>query len=133
LNRYNIINHIYLTSKTWDTNNYLTPTLKVKRFYVFKDYNFFIEEVKKIYKHKLKGVDEVNKNKEKKEEKNNEKNKNQKNEEQNSKDIHTKNAVQQTKLRPTKEKFTEKKEEKEKNTKLRARAKDMTQELESNK
>ncbi|SOV83907.1 acyl-CoA synthetase [Plasmodium reichenowi] len=133
LNRYNIINHIYLTSKTWDTNNYLTPTLKVKRFYVFKDYNFFIEEVKKIYKHKLKGVDEVNKNKEKKEEKNNEKNKNQKNEEQNSKDIHTKNAVQQTELRPTKEKFTEKKEEKEKNTKLRARAKDMTQELESNK
>ncbi|ETW19327.1 hypothetical protein PFAG_01863 [Plasmodium falciparum Santa Lucia] len=133
LNRYNIINHIYLTSKIWDTNNYLTPTLKVKRFYVFKDYNFFIEEVKKTYKHKLKGVDEVNKNKEKKEEKKNEKNKNQKNEEQNSKDIHTKNAVQQSKLRPTKENFTEKKEEKEKNTKLRVRAKDMSQELELNK
>ncbi|SCQ12632.1 acyl-CoA synthetase [Plasmodium gaboni] len=56
LNRYNIINNIYLTSKTWDTNNYLTPTLKVKRFSVFKDYAFFIDEVKNIYKDKLKGT-----------------------------------------------------------------------------
>ncbi|KYN93157.1 acyl-CoA synthetase, partial [Plasmodium gaboni] len=56
LNRYNIINNIYLTSKTWDTNNYLTPTLKVKRFSVFKDYAFFIDEVKNIYKNKLKGT-----------------------------------------------------------------------------
>ncbi|KYN93130.1 acyl-CoA synthetase, partial [Plasmodium gaboni] len=55
LNRYNINNNIYLTSKTWDTNNYLTPTFKVKRFHVFKTYAFFIDEVKEIYKSKLKG------------------------------------------------------------------------------
>ncbi|ETW28833.1 hypothetical protein PFFCH_03753 [Plasmodium falciparum FCH/4] len=54
MNRYNVINHIYLTSKVWDTYNYLTPTLKVKRFRVFKDYSFFIDEVKKIYENKLK-------------------------------------------------------------------------------
>ncbi|SPJ09187.1 acyl-CoA synthetase [Plasmodium sp. DRC-Itaito] len=132
LNRYNIINHIYLTSKTWDTNNYLTPTLKVKRFYVFKDYDFFIEEVKKIYKQKLKGVDEVNKNKEKKEEEN-EKKKKKKNEEQNSKNLNNRNVVKQTKERLTKAKFTEKQEEKEKNTTLRVRLHDMSHELESNK
>ncbi|KYN93161.1 acyl-CoA synthetase, partial [Plasmodium gaboni] len=51
----NINNNIYLTSKTWDTNNYLTPTFKVKRFHVFKTYAFFIDEVKEIYKSKLKG------------------------------------------------------------------------------
>ncbi|SOV20401.1 acyl-CoA synthetase, putative [Plasmodium sp. gorilla clade G2] len=28
LNKYNVINNIYLTTKTWDTNNYLTPTYK---------------------------------------------------------------------------------------------------------
>ncbi|KYN93311.1 acyl-CoA synthetase [Plasmodium reichenowi] len=56
LNRYNIINHIFITSKTWDTNNYLTPTFKVKRFNVFKEYAFFIDEVKEIYKNKLKGT-----------------------------------------------------------------------------
>ncbi|SOV20390.1 acyl-CoA synthetase [Plasmodium sp. gorilla clade G2] len=55
LNRYNIINNIYLTTKIWDTNNYLTPTYKVKRFHVFKDYAFFINEVKNLYKNKLKG------------------------------------------------------------------------------
>ncbi|KYN93606.1 acyl-CoA synthetase, partial [Plasmodium gaboni] len=55
LNGYNRVNNIYLTSKTWNTNNYLTPTLKVKRFNVFKDYAFFIDEVKNIYKNKLKG------------------------------------------------------------------------------
>ncbi|SCQ12709.1 acyl-CoA synthetase, putative [Plasmodium gaboni] len=55
LNRYNVINNIYLTSKTWDTNNYLTPTLKVKRFDVFKNYAFFINEIKQIYENKLKG------------------------------------------------------------------------------
>ncbi|KYN96353.1 acyl-CoA synthetase [Plasmodium gaboni] len=54
MNRHNIINHIYLTSKVWDTYNYLTPTLKVKRFRIFKDYAFFIEKVKKIYENKLK-------------------------------------------------------------------------------
>ncbi|CAB39122.1 hypothetical protein PFAG_00311 [Plasmodium falciparum Santa Lucia] len=79
LNRYNIINNIYLTSKVWDTNNYLTPTFKVKRFHVFKDYAFFINDVKKIYKNKLKGCtgisvisekrDEEKKNDRKKEEK----------------------------------------------------------------
>ncbi|SOV75400.1 acyl-CoA synthetase [Plasmodium reichenowi] len=55
LNRYNIINHIYLTSKTWDTTNYLTPTMKVKRFSVIQDYAFFIDQVKNIFKKKLKG------------------------------------------------------------------------------
>ncbi|SOV24743.1 acyl-CoA synthetase,putative [Plasmodium sp. DRC-Itaito] len=55
LNRYNIINDIYLTSKQWDTNNYLTPTLKIKRFNVFKDFSFYIDEVKKKYEDKLKG------------------------------------------------------------------------------
>ncbi|SOV84044.1 acyl-CoA synthetase, putative [Plasmodium sp.] len=55
LNRYNIINDIYLTSETWDTNNYLTPTLKIKRFNVFKDFSFYIEDVKKKYEEKLKG------------------------------------------------------------------------------
>ncbi|SOV84149.1 acyl-CoA synthetase,putative [Plasmodium sp.] len=55
LNRYNIINDIYLTSKQWDTNNYLTPTFKVRRFHVFKDFSFYIDEVKKKYEDKLKG------------------------------------------------------------------------------
>ncbi|SCQ12712.1 acyl-CoA synthetase, putative [Plasmodium gaboni] len=55
LNRYNINNNIYLTSKTWGTNNYLTPTFKVKRFHVFKTYAFFIDGFKEIYKNKLKG------------------------------------------------------------------------------
>ncbi|CDO64433.1 acyl-CoA synthetase [Plasmodium reichenowi] len=55
LNRYNVINHIYLTSKMWDTYNYLTPTLKVKRFDIFKNYAFFINEIKQIYENKLKG------------------------------------------------------------------------------
>ncbi|SOV84047.1 acyl-CoA synthetase, putative [Plasmodium sp.] len=55
LNRYNVINHIYLTSQMWDTTNYLTPTLKVKRFDVFKNYAFFINDIKKIYENKLKG------------------------------------------------------------------------------
>ncbi|SCQ12897.1 acyl-CoA synthetase [Plasmodium sp. DRC-Itaito] len=135
LNRYNIINHIYLTSKVWDTNNYLTPTLKVKRFYVFKDYDFFIEEVKKIYKHKLKGIDEVSKNKEQKEEKKDEKNKskNKNVQEKSSKDMNTKNVVNVTEKNPTKEKFTEQQENKEKNNKLRVRVNDVAQELESNK
>ncbi|SOV74260.1 acyl-CoA synthetase,putative [Plasmodium sp. gorilla clade G3] len=55
LNTYYIINDIYLTSKTWDTNNYLTPTLKIKRFNVFKDFSLYIDEVKKKYEGKLKG------------------------------------------------------------------------------
>ncbi|KNG78714.1 ATP-dependent acyl-coa synthetase [Plasmodium falciparum IGH-CR14] len=55
LNRYNIINDIYLTSKTWDMNNYLTPTLKIRRFNVFKDFSFYIDQVKKKYEDKLKG------------------------------------------------------------------------------
>ncbi|CRG94353.1 acyl-CoA synthetase, putative [Plasmodium gallinaceum] len=49
LNRYNIINTIYLTVKIWDTNNYLTPTFKVRRFNVFKDYSFFIEKAKEYH------------------------------------------------------------------------------------
>ncbi|VWU51867.1 acyl-CoA synthetase, putative [Hepatocystis sp. ex Piliocolobus tephrosceles] len=53
LNRYNVINDIYLTVKPWDMTNYLTPTYKVRRLFVFKDYNFFIEKVKKYYKMKL--------------------------------------------------------------------------------
>ncbi|SOV73765.1 acyl-CoA synthetase [Plasmodium sp. gorilla clade G3] len=61
LNRYNIINHIYLTSKTWDTTNYLTPTMKVKRFSVIQDYAFFIDHVKDIFKKKLKGDKEHSK------------------------------------------------------------------------
>ncbi|SCQ12697.1 acyl-CoA synthetase, putative [Plasmodium sp.] len=72
LNRYNIINHIYLTSKIWNTNNYITPTFKIKRFHVFKDYAFFIQEVKEIYNNKLKGSGVDNKyNEKKKEEKKN--------------------------------------------------------------
>ncbi|SPJ11217.1 acyl-CoA synthetase [Plasmodium sp. DRC-Itaito] len=55
LNRYNVINDIYLTSKTWDTTNYLTPTLKIRRFNVFKDFSFYIDEVKKKYENKLNG------------------------------------------------------------------------------
>ncbi|SOV20003.1 acyl-CoA synthetase, putative [Plasmodium sp. gorilla clade G2] len=55
LNRYNVINDIYLTSKPWDTTNYLTPTLKIRRFNVFKDFSFFIDDVKKKYEEKLKG------------------------------------------------------------------------------
>ncbi|KYN97824.1 acyl-CoA synthetase, partial [Plasmodium gaboni] len=55
LNRYNVINDIYLTSKPWDTKNYLTPTLKIRRFNVFKDFSFFIDDVKKKYEEKLKG------------------------------------------------------------------------------
>ncbi|SBT32135.1 ATP-dependent acyl-CoA synthetase, putative [Plasmodium ovale wallikeri] len=54
LNRYNLIQDIYLTVKTWDTSNYLTPTFKVRRFYVFKDYDFFIQKIKEFYKSKLK-------------------------------------------------------------------------------
>ncbi|SCQ12695.1 acyl-CoA synthetase,putative [Plasmodium sp.] len=69
LNRYNIINDIYLTSKTWDTSNYFTPTLKIKRFNVFKDFSFYIDEVKKKYENKLKGSNVDNKNDGKKEDK----------------------------------------------------------------
>ncbi|SOV75397.1 acyl-CoA synthetase [Plasmodium reichenowi] len=52
LNGYNIINHIYLTVKVWDTSNYLTPTFKIKRFHVFRDYAFFIDDIKKLYSSK---------------------------------------------------------------------------------
>ncbi|GAW79459.1 ATP-dependent acyl-CoA synthetase [Plasmodium gonderi] len=54
LNRYNDISDIYLTCKIWDTSNYLTPTLKVRRFYVFKDFDFYIQKIKKKYADKLK-------------------------------------------------------------------------------
>ncbi|SCN43072.1 acyl-CoA synthetase, putative [Plasmodium ovale] len=54
LNRYNLIQDIYLTVKIWDTSNYLTPTFKVRRFYVFRDYDFFIQKIKEFYKSKLK-------------------------------------------------------------------------------
>ncbi|CAI7718459.1 acyl-CoA synthetase, putative [Plasmodium vivax] len=55
LNRYNIVNDIYLTCKLWDTSNYLTPTFKVRTFYVFNDFKFFIEKIQKTYKDKMKG------------------------------------------------------------------------------
>ncbi|ETW45839.1 hypothetical protein PFMALIP_06085 [Plasmodium falciparum MaliPS096_E11] len=55
LNRYNVINDIYITSKQWDTTNYLTPTFKIKRFNVFKDFSFYIDAVKKKYEEKLSG------------------------------------------------------------------------------
>ncbi|CDO66489.1 acyl-CoA synthetase [Plasmodium reichenowi] len=55
LNRYNVINDIYITSKQWDTTNYLTPTFKIKRFNVFKDFSIYIDAVKKKYEDKLKG------------------------------------------------------------------------------
>ncbi|SOV20149.1 acyl-CoA synthetase, putative [Plasmodium sp. gorilla clade G2] len=84
LNRYNIINDIYLTSKTWDTTNYFTPSLKIKRFNVFKDFSFYIDEVKKKYEDKLKGSNLDNKNKEKKED---EKKNDQKKEENDSKKL----------------------------------------------
>ncbi|KJP87363.1 hypothetical protein AK88_03043 [Plasmodium fragile] len=54
LNRYNIINDIYLTGKVWDTSNYLTPTLKVRNFYVYKDFQSFIDKIRKGYKDKMK-------------------------------------------------------------------------------
>ncbi|EUD66762.1 hypothetical protein C922_02747 [Plasmodium inui San Antonio 1] len=56
LNRYNIINDIYLTCKLWDTSNYLTPTFKVRTFYVFKDFHTFIEKIKKGYMDKMKAT-----------------------------------------------------------------------------
>ncbi|VEV56206.1 acyl-CoA synthetase, putative [Plasmodium vinckei vinckei] len=55
LSRYNLINDIYITMELWDTSNYLTPTFKVKRFKLIKDYDFYIQEVKSKYKDKLKG------------------------------------------------------------------------------
>ncbi|KYN93138.1 acyl-CoA synthetase, partial [Plasmodium gaboni] len=73
LSRYNIINHIYLTSKIWDTNNYLTPTLKVKRFHLFKDFSFYIDIVKQKYVDKLKGNNSSSVNNGKKDEKKEEK------------------------------------------------------------
>ncbi|SOS78614.1 acyl-CoA synthetase, putative [Plasmodium sp. gorilla clade G1] len=72
LNRYNVINDIYITSKQWDTTNYLTPTFKIKRFNVFKDFSFYIDEVKKKYVDKLKGNNSSNMNNGKNCEKNNE-------------------------------------------------------------
>ncbi|SOV20043.1 acyl-CoA synthetase, putative [Plasmodium sp. gorilla clade G2] len=69
LNRYNVINDIYLTSKQWDTNNYLTPTLKIKRFNVFKDFSFYIDVVKQKYVDKLKGNNSGSVNNGKKDEK----------------------------------------------------------------
>ncbi|SBT84284.1 acyl-CoA synthetase, putative [Plasmodium ovale] len=53
LNRYNIISHVYLTCKVWDTTNYLTPTFKVRRFNVFRDFSFFIDKIREYYKSKL--------------------------------------------------------------------------------
>ncbi|CAD2094014.1 acyl-CoA synthetase, putative [Plasmodium vinckei lentum] len=53
--RYNLINDIYITMGLWDTSNYLTPTFKVKRFKLIKDYDFYFQQVKSKYKEKLKG------------------------------------------------------------------------------
>ncbi|SCM00658.1 acyl-CoA synthetase, putative [Plasmodium chabaudi adami] len=55
LSRYNLINDIYITMGIWDTSNYLTPTFKVKRFKLIKDYDFYFQKVKSKYKDKLKG------------------------------------------------------------------------------
>ncbi|CAD2083664.1 acyl-CoA synthetase, putative [Plasmodium vinckei lentum] len=55
LSRYNLINDIYITMGLWDTSNYLTPTFKVKRFKLIKDYDFYFQQVKSKYKEKLKG------------------------------------------------------------------------------
>ncbi|SCL88303.1 acyl-CoA synthetase, putative [Plasmodium chabaudi chabaudi] len=55
LSRYNLINDIYITMGLWDTSNYLTPTFKVKRFKLIKDYDFYFQQVKSKYKDKLKG------------------------------------------------------------------------------
>ncbi|KEG00515.1 acyl-CoA synthetase, putative [Plasmodium vinckei vinckei] len=55
LPRQNLINDIYITMGLWDPSNYLTPTFKVKRFKLFQDYDFYIQQVKSKYKEKLKG------------------------------------------------------------------------------
>nr|AAD10388.1 acyl-CoA ligase antigen [Plasmodium falciparum 3D7] len=95
LNRYNIINNIYLTSKVWDTNNYLTPTFKVKRFYVFKDYAFFISQVKEIYNNKLKGCAPISVNSENKDEE--KKNDSKKKEEKDSEKLSNESTSNQNK------------------------------------
>ncbi|SOS78611.1 acyl-CoA synthetase, putative [Plasmodium sp. gorilla clade G1] len=125
LNRYNIINHIFITSKTWDTNNYLTPTFKVKRFDVFKKYAFFIDEVKEVYKNKLKGTtrsstinDKVVEIKDRKNSK-----------EKLPKSEH--NNLQKSKPMYPEKKF-EKKEEINENKKVKLRATNVTQEKEQN-
>ncbi|CAD2094972.1 acyl-CoA synthetase, putative [Plasmodium vinckei] len=60
--RYNLINDIYITMGLWDTSNYLTPTFKVKRFKLIKDYDFYFQQVKSKYKDKLKGQKALAKN-----------------------------------------------------------------------
>ncbi|CAD2098355.1 acyl-CoA synthetase, putative [Plasmodium vinckei] len=55
LSRYNLISDIYITMGLWDTSNYLTPTFKVKRFKLIKDYDFYFQQVKSKYIDKLKG------------------------------------------------------------------------------
>ncbi|EAA18133.1 octapeptide-repeat antigen [Plasmodium yoelii yoelii] len=55
LSRHNLINDVYITTGVWDTSNYLTPTYKVKRFKLIKDYDFFLQKVKSKYLEKLKG------------------------------------------------------------------------------
>ncbi|CAD2097998.1 hypothetical protein YYG_03263 [Plasmodium vinckei petteri] len=62
LSRYNLINDIYITMGLWDTSNYLTPTFKVKRFKLIKDYDFYFQKVKSKYKDKLKGQNAPAKN-----------------------------------------------------------------------
>ncbi|KOB87383.1 hypothetical protein PFDG_03387 [Plasmodium falciparum Dd2] len=95
LNRYNIINNIYLPSKVWDTNNYLSPTFKVKRFYVFKDYAFFISQVKEIYNNKLKGCAPISVNSENKDEE--KKNDSKKKEEKDSEKLSNESTSNQNK------------------------------------
>ncbi|SOS80814.1 acyl-CoA synthetase, putative [Plasmodium sp. gorilla clade G1] len=123
LNRYNIINDIYLTSKPWDTSNYFTPTLKIKRFNVFKDFSFYIDEVKKKYEDKLKGSVVDNKNNGKKED---EKQNYQKKEENDSRKLEKASV---SKLHQKIVRIDEGVE----NKKLKLRATNVTRELKKNK
>ncbi|KYN97457.1 acyl-CoA synthetase [Plasmodium gaboni] len=124
LSRYNIINHIYLTSKIWDTNNYLTPTFKVKRFHLFKDYAFFIHEVKEMYNNKLKGNDVDNKN--------NGKKKDQKKNDHKEKENDSSKLEKESVSKPPKT-IVGKHEEGVENKKVKLRATNETRELERNK
>ncbi|CXH95792.1 long-chain acyl-CoA synthase, putative [Plasmodium berghei] len=62
LSRHNLINDIYITTGVWDTSNYLTPTFKIRRFKLLKDYDFYLQKVKSKYLEKLKGQNTAAKN-----------------------------------------------------------------------
>lgn len=46
LNKYNEISDIYISTEEWNTSNFLTYNMKVKRFKVLERFNFFIRAVK---------------------------------------------------------------------------------------